>query len=279
MTGKTNEWGREMEERKKRNLAQDDVAQADFLKGLFGGKLLKNKKSFEAAVLPEDDIHAGVEDELLGGEGTNFFAEGEPKAGDGKTFEVVYNKNKVRLSLDELIKNAQKGLDYDKVRAMRDAQRETLEQLSKMAEKGGVTVEEALSRYQEREREEEIRKYVSYLSQAGLSGQAAREIAEAFLTWQDAAKSREDEQRQKAREEVEELLNFFPDADLAAIPQEVLQEACRGKNLTACYMRLLLSEKEAQNKKMQIAQKSSGSLAAGQNADLEAQIFEKNFHI
>lgn len=197
----------------------------------------------------------------------------------GKPFEVVYNKNKVRLSLDELIKNAQKGLDYDKVRAMRDAQRETLDQLSKMAEKGGVTVEEALSRYQEREREDKIEKYVSYLSQAGLSGQAAREIAEAFLTWQDAAKSREDEQRQKAREEVEELLGFFPDADLAAIPQEVLQEACRGKNLTACYMRLLLSEKEAQNKKMQIAQKSSGSLAAGQNADLEAQIFEKNFHI
>lgn len=87
MTGKTNEWGREMEERKKkRSLAQDDAAQADFLKGLFGGSLLKNKKSFAAAVLPEDDIHAGAEDELLGEEGTNFFAEGEPKAGDGKTF-------------------------------------------------------------------------------------------------------------------------------------------------------------------------------------------------
>lgn len=71
--------------------------------------------------------------------------EGESDKGADEEFKITYHGEETTLTRDEVIRNAQKGLDYDRLKQERDDYKESLGVLKQLAKENGMQVKEYLA--------------------------------------------------------------------------------------------------------------------------------------
>lgn len=171
--------------------------------------------------------------------------------------KIKYNKEEVNVdSIEDLIENYQKGLNYDKkLQELENLQNSRLEKYAKeKADALGITVDEymnqveAYEKQQERQREaDELEDLInagtpeSIAKELIASRQQRRQIQQEL---NDIKAEREADKRDKERtKEYQDFLEEFPDVKPESIPKEVFAEA-EDSSLKEAYMKWKLKELE-----------------------------------
>ncbi len=166
---------------------------------------------------------------------------------------------------DEVVKLAQQGMDYERVRAERDQLRAYREEtnpaltlIKSYAEKSGMNVEQ----YIDSVRKAELMK--SGINEQTAGAQIALEKQQASLRAQEAGR-REQERRTAKLASISRFLRTYPSIKAGEIPKEVWQSVFRGEDLSAAYTfhknRLLEAELAAERQNRENARKSVGSMS------------------
>lgn len=171
--------------------------------------------------------------------------------------KIKYNKEEVNVeSIEDLIENYQKGLNYDKkLQELENLQNSRLEKYAKeKADALGITVDEymnqveAYEKQQERQREaDELEDLInagtpeSIAKELIASRQQRRQIQQEL---NDIKAEREADKKDKERtKEYQNFLEEFPDVKPESIPKEVFEDAERS-SLKEAYMKWKLKELE-----------------------------------
>lgn len=200
--------------------------------------------------------------------------------------KVKYNGESVKVdSIDDLITNFQKGLNYDKKNEQYEAlQNSKVEQyVSKKAKELGLTVDEYIEQVEEYEKEQEKAREEERLEEMisnGVPEDVAREvIATSQLRKQLQAKENELKEREEAQnakhKEEQEYADFiaaFPDVKAEDIPKEVY-EAAQHSNLTAAYKDWLIKDLQT---KLSIQQTNSKNAKSSIGSVTESGPTKKN---
>lgn len=226
----------------------------------------------------EDTAQDGAE-QAQDGENTED-APGEEQAAEGaeaqqqpESFTIKVNKEERTVSREEIIALAQKGADYDRVKAAADKSKSDNEALNQqlasmkpvfdliceIAKDAGVEVEALLDSFQiSRLRQKEN------LSEGEAKERLARVKAERELEKMKATPATPNpEQERKARvdKEIEQFQKDFPDVALGDIPvDELAADIQAGKPLSQAYQAYLMRQKDAE-----IQQLKAAAAAAEQN--------------
>lgn len=200
--------------------------------------------------------------------------------------KVKYNGESVKVdSIDDLITNFQKGLNYDKKNEQYEAlQNSKVEQyVSKKAKELGLTVDEYIEQVEEYEAEQEKAREKEKLEEMvnnGVPEDIAREvIATSQLRKQLQAKENELKEREEAQnakhKEEQEYADFiaaFPDVKAENIPKEVY-EAAQSSNLTSAYKDWLIKDLQT---KLSIQQTNSKNAKSAIGSVTESGPTKKN---
>lgn len=200
--------------------------------------------------------------------------------------KVKYNGESVKVdSIDDLITNFQKGLNYDKKNEQYEAlQNSKVEQyVSKKAKELGLTVDEYIEQVEEYEKEQEKAREEERLEEMinnGVPEDVAREvIATSQLRKQLQAKENELKEREEAQnakhKEEQEYADFvaaFPDVKAEDIPKEVY-EAAQHSNLTSAYKDWLIKDLQT---KLSIQQTNSKNAKSSIGSVTESGPTKKN---
>lgn len=200
--------------------------------------------------------------------------------------KVKYNGESVKVdSIDDLITNFQKGLNYDKKNEQYEAlQNSKVEQyVSKKAKELGLTVDEYIEQVEEYEAEQEKLREQERLEEMvnnGVPEDVAREvIATSQLRKQLQAKEnelKEREERENAKhKEEQEYADFvaaFPNVKAEDIPKEVY-EAAQHSNLTSAYKDWLIKDLQT---KLSIQQTNSKNAQSAIGSVTESGPTKKN---
>ena len=171
--------------------------------------------------------------------------------------KIKYNKEEVNVeSIEDLIENYQKGLNYDKkLQELENLQNSRLEKYAKeKADALGITVDEymnqveAYEKQQERQREaDELEDLInagtpeSIAKELIASRQQRRQIQQEL---NDIKAEREADKKDKERtKEYQNFLEEFPDVKPESIPKEVFEDA-ESSSLKEAYMKWKLKELE-----------------------------------
>lgn len=253
-----------------------------------------------------EDFFADVDDEVVGEEESDNSDETEESSQPNETEEkeeeddkvdyapllealskkVKYNGESVKVdSIDDLITNFQKGLNYDKKNEQFEAlQNSKVEQyVSKKAKELGLTVDEYINQVEEYEQEQERVREQERLEEMvnnGVPEDVAREvIATSQLRKQLQAKENELKEREEAQnakhKEEQEYADFiaaFPDVKAEDIPKEVY-EAAQGSNLTSAYKDWLIKDLQT---KLSIQQTNSKNARSAIGSVTESGPTKKN---
>ena len=250
-----------------------------------------------------DDFFAEVDEEVINEEGSQEEEpqeESEPsepqeekpevdlepllKALSGK---IKYNKEDHEVkSIEDLIENYQKGLNYDKkLQELENLQNSKLEKYAKQkADELGISVDEYMDKVEQYEKDQQKAQEQERLEQMienGVPEDVAREvIATSQLRKQLQAK--ENELKAKEREQAEkeakdkeyaDFLKEFPDVNPEDIPKEVFEEAEKS-SLSNAYLKWQL--KETKNKLSVAEQNEKNSKATIGSVTETGQTKEKH---
>ena len=171
---------------------------------------------------------------------------------------IKYNGENVEVkSLDDLVQNYQKGMNYDKHQAKNEHEDDVvISYVSEMASKMGLTKEqyiEEVKAYQKQKEEEAKEAEVQRMVSNGVDEQTARDVAsikalaeQLKLERAELQKQKEESER-KANEdkEYEDFIKEYPEVDASKIPDEVFKDAktIGLTNAYAKYENKLLREK------------------------------------
>lgn len=200
--------------------------------------------------------------------------------------KVKYNGESVKVdSIDDLITNFQKGLNYDKKNEQYEAlQNSKVEQyVSKKAKELGLTVDEYIQQVEDYEKEQEKAREQERLEEMinnGVPEDVAREvIATSQLRKQLQAKENELKEREEAekakdkeKQEYADFVTAFPDVKAEDIPKEVY-EAARNSNLTSAYKDWLIKDLQT---KLSIQQTNSKNAQSAIGSITESGTTKKN---
>ena len=210
---------------------------------------------------PDTDGSALSENDPAGSEGE---ISPEENSADTKPemFTVRFNGEDLELSREELIKNAQKGLNYDHVLQQRDELRNSreLQILDRFAKESGLTREQYLD---ELEKMAEQRAVEAEMNN-GVPEDAARQLvryrkAEAEAQGLKAAEQLKTEEKQRRQQEIAEFVKEYP--EVKEFPQEVLDKIAAGESPLTAYrayenrelkVRLAAMEQNAKNRKTSV---------------------------
>lgn len=254
----------------------------------------------------DEDFFADVDNEVIGGEESDNSDGTEESSQPNETEEkeeeddkvdyapllealskkVKYNGESVKVdSIDDLITNFQKGLNYDKKNEQYEAlQNSKVEQyVSKKAKELGLTVDEYIEQVEEYEAEQEKAREEERLEEMvnnGVPEDIAREvIATSQLRKQLQAKENELKEREEAQnakhKEEQEYADFiaaFPDVKAEDIPKEVY-EAAQHSNLTSAYKDWLIKDLQT---KLSIQQTNSKNAKSAIGSVTESGPTKKN---
>lgn len=174
----------------------------------------------------EDDLFLFLDDE----EGNNAETEPESQKEPAETWTVKYNGKEQQLTRDEMITNAQKGLNYDHVKGELDNVREgnVYKAMKAYADKAGMSIDEAATFLLESaaadaelEEEQSIRNQYGNLPADVIKELVASRTAEKRA----AATAKAESEQQKAWAEA---LDAYPDLTMDTIPQGVLEAVSKG---------------------------------------------------
>lgn len=165
--------------------------------------------------------------------------------------KIKYMDQEVKIeNVDDLIKNVQKGLDYDrKTEKLNEIENsEEMNFLKEEAKAAGMDTKQyikALKEYKAQQEQVKEAEDIQRLIDEGVSENTARRMIEAekksanaerlakeVLAEREARKVEEEIQKRKEAEN-EEFLNAYPSVDIKTIPAEVFKEAEKSNLLTA----------------------------------------------
>lgn len=228
---------------------------------------------------PDDDFELDfsdddfVEDDFIGGTAdeenpiavdvdtpTTAITEGEEPS-----YKVKYNGQEKELPLSELIVNAQKGLNYDKVLGERDAIKQSKEfaLLDNLAKSNGLSREQFIEQIERQQHQAIIEQQVSQ----GIPPAAAERLYQLEEAERlRAQKDNEQVTQQSQTQAYVEFANAYP--DVKEFPPEVITSIADGKPPLYAYMeyenKQLKLEKQASVQNDKNALKSTGSLLGDQ---------------
>jgi hypothetical protein len=169
--------------------------------------------------------------------------------------KIKYNKEEVNVeSIDDLISNYQKGLNYDKkLQELENLQNSKLEKYAKAkAEEMGITVDEYMDQVEAYEKEQERAKErdrIEEMINNGVPEETAKEVIAAgqmrkkYQQMENELKKREEalNKEEAKKKEYQDFLEQFPDVNPDEIPKEVFEEAEKS-SLSNAYMKWKLNE-------------------------------------
>ena len=179
------------------------------------------------------DENAGENESADAGEGeTN--QNGESDENEPERYEVVYNGQKLSLTLDELKTNAQKGMNYDHVHNELVNLRNSpaLGVIERYARNSGMTTEQ----YVQYLHDLEGKQRVNQMTEQGVPEAYAKRLLE--LEDKDRARQEREAAEQKRADERAQYNKFiqeYPGVKAEDIPSEVWQRFGNGMDLTAAY--------------------------------------------
>ena len=173
--------------------------------------------------------------------------------------KIKYNKEEHEVkSIEDLIENYQKGLNYDKkLQELENLQNSKLEKYAKSkAEELGITVDEYMDQVEAYEREQERakeRERIEEMISNGVPEETAKEVIAAgqmrkkYQQMENELKRREEElnKEEAKKKEYQNFLDSFPDVDPDKIPKEVFEEAEKS-SLSEAYMKWRMKDLENQ---------------------------------
>ncbi|MBC8537275.1 hypothetical protein [Feifania hominis] len=222
--------------------------------------------------------------------------EDSPVSPEQQTYTVKYNGKEMALSVADLITNAQKGMNYDHVKAERDEARKYADigrQVAQIAERRGLTQQAYLAQLTTADREAEIDRRAAELTKIGADPDLAKararaELERAELTRETGATatsggaadgvaddSRTDKEREGSsahkesetrdetrKKELAEFVKLYP--DVRKLPEEVVVSAAAGEPLISAYRawenRELKTKLAEMEKQQQTRSKAIGSM-------------------
>lgn len=200
-------------------------------------------------------------------------AAAQPPADAPKTWTLRHLDEVRQVGEDEMLILAQKGMDYDRIRAKYDESKPAMELIGRLAKQAGVSISEYLSMSRVREKqssgmnEAEARRAVELEDrEAAVSAREAEE-AQRQKAAEQASQSRTDaEARRQA--DIAEFQRAFPDAakEPKSIPPQVWADVRSGMSLVSAYSRYAVSQARAAQQEAE--QKAA---AAAQNRKNEAR--------
>lgn len=162
--------------------------------------------------------------------------EGEESETKEDTYTVKYNGKDVSLSLDELKTNAQKGLNYDKVKGELDALKssDALRLVDELAASAGVPVDDYVRNVRREMQQNEIN---SLAETEGVNEDVAGELYEArkVNAEREAASNAEKENRERLDKMFTDFQNRFPGVGPEDVPPEVWDKVREGEDLSLAY--------------------------------------------
>lgn len=184
-------------------------------------------------------------------------SEGEPKetkpSEPEESYTLKHLGKEVKVSREELIRTAQKGLDYDRVRGSYD-------HVERLARQSGVSVEEFLSTLDQRANETMINKRAQELLASGeYNENSARKTAELEYRLNQQEKASRERKEAESREQAfrqqigdfvmnnPEFVKEFPNAQ---IPEEMLESINSGMNMEGAWAKYQLAKERKANEEM-----------------------------
>lgn len=211
----------------------------------------------EMSSAPEEDVKPNISEEEQKEVNEEVPAQ-EQEQSEAKpseeSFSLTHLGKEVKLSREELIRAAQKGLDYDRVRGSYD-------KVNAMAQSAGQSVEQFLSGIEQQAGEIKIAQRVRELVNTGeYSENSARKMAEMELKLNSQQKLQEQaqakqSQAEQARKSVgefimknPEFMKEFPDAKM---PAEMVQALNNGASINEAWTSYQLNKQAKAMQEMQ----------------------------
>lgn len=235
-------------------------------------------EDFEGETSPEAEAESGAEEAQ---EKPAEPEEGQEQAPsqEEEGFEIVYNGQKMKLSRQEMITAAQKGMNYDHVygelQQLRQAPEFAL--LDRYAAQNGMNRQQYMQALAQAETDRRVQQEV----EKGVPEETARRLVnleqeQARQQQQSAAAQSELGKRQERERQVAEFHKEFP--DVTEFPDEVMARIIRGETPVSAYrayqidqlnakIASLEQEKAAQAVTEQNRKKSVGSVSGGGNGN------------
>ncbi len=225
---------------------------------------------FTEALFGENDAY--MEDEKREEEKSNLESDNKTALSDkekNEIYTVKYNGEEKRLTLDELKTNAQKGLNYDRIKEKFDRLKNSpaIKALNAVAKENEMGVEE----YAQRVIEIHDKKREGEFVKMGVSEREAKKIVRL------EALERERLFEKEANRPFDEFVSQYPDVDPKDIDKSVWEEFAETNNLVAAYAKfenrelknkLKILEQNSLNKDRSIGS-AKGNSAAFHDAFLE----------
>ena len=179
--------------------------------------------------------------------------------------KIKYNKEEVNVeSIEDLITNVQKGLNYDKkLQELENLQNSRLEKYAKeKADALGISVDEYMDQVEEYEKRQEMQREADELEDlinAGTPESIAKELIasrqqrrQIQQELNDIKAEREEERKEKEKnKEYQDFLNEFPEVTPESIPKEVFEEAEKS-SLKELEKQLSISKTNEKNKQSSV---------------------------
>ena len=210
--------------------------------------------------------------------------------------KIKYNKEEVEVnSIEDLIENYQKGLNYDKkLQELENLQNSRLEKYAKeKADALGITVDEYMNQVEAYEKQQERQREADELEDlinAGTPESIAKELIASRQQRKQIqqelnnikAEREADKKEKEKNKEYQDFLKEFPDVKPESIPKEVFEDA-ENSSLKEAYMKWKLKELEKEisisktNKKNKKSSVGSTTETGTTNEKHERDLFLEGF--
>lgn len=208
--------------------------------------------------------------------------------------DVVYNGESKKLSKEEAITLAQKGMNYDKVNENLQNLRNSkeLQMLNRMAQESGLSPTDYLAKLDNFQKDSFVNKVYAQLKERypDAPDNLLLENASNYVNQQVQARNEEQYRLQQMEQQKEEefylnqielFTQKYPNVDLSKLPGEVLLSINKGMPLVAAYQDYenSLLRKEIETLKLNNKNKtvSPGSLKGNQSSENESDPFLQGF--
>lgn len=201
-------------------------------------------------------------------------------AAEPEKYTIKVNGREEAYTLEELATLAQKGADYDRLKADNELIRKNTERISELARSRNTTVDEIITQaeegYKAAQFEELYQKYINDGIEEDVAEMLANKDLELEMVRADVPQPTEEEiSRQR---DIQLFNRLYPDVKAEDIPDTVFEDISKGMTLVEAYQKQLIADEkakaavDAQNKKN--AEKSMGSARTAQDQVNDAFLSE-----
>ena len=170
-----------------------------------------------------------------------------------KTWTLNRQGQPLTVGETEIAALAQRGLEYDRLRAEYDGSRPVVELMRRFAQDAGLSLEDYTARLRAQAKQAQGLDAASARQQVELEDREARVAAQEAAERQRQAQAqqfqaRQAQQRERIQRDVQEFASVFPDAarDFRNLPGEVWQAVDGGMSLVAAYARYSAAQAQAE---------------------------------